>query len=152
MTTNTWQQRRKGRVMAAVAAALLGAPVMASAADGTIWFIGAITTSPLQISAAPAVSTTRVGTANAQAARRGSDVSLTFNSSPGVVSGGDVALQVAGAAQSSDAVATRFVDGGGRVVAAHDGHYPVGRDGGVLSLSPKPGGSGTPVIVVVSYD
>ncbi|MGF6568736.1 hypothetical protein ABH945_000812 [Paraburkholderia sp. GAS333] len=63
-----------------------------------------------------------------------------------------MALQVVGAGTSRDAVAARFVDAGRWVGAAHDGHYRVGRDGGVLSLSPKRAGSATPVIVVMSYD
>ncbi len=157
MTTGTWQLRASGRAVgaiAAVAAALLTAPLTASAASGgMISFAGAITAPSLQISAAPVVSVMRVGTPRAQAAREGTGVALTFNSSPGVASGAHVALQVVGAAQSRGAVvAARFVDSGGRAAAAHDGHYRVGRDGGVLSLSPQRQGLETPVIVVVSYD
>jgi hypothetical protein len=145
--------RASGRAVAAIAVALLAAPLTAFAADGgTIWFAGAITAPSLQINASPVVSAMSVGTANAQAARQEAGVALTFNSSPGVVSGADVAVQVVGTAQPRDAVAARFVDSGGRVAAAQDGHYRVGHDGGVLSLSPKRIGSDTPAIVVVSYD
>jgi hypothetical protein len=157
MTTGTWQWRASGRAVGAVAAvavALLAAPLSASAASGgTISFVGGITAPPLQISAGPAVSAMRVGAAHAQAVRQGTGVALTFNSSPGVVSGADVALHVVDVAQSRGAgVAAHFVDSGGRLAAAHGGHYRVGRDGGVLSLSPDRTGSATPVIVVVSYD
>jgi len=153
MTNGNWHGRAPARTIAAVAVALFVAPLTASAASGgTITFIGAITAPPLQISAAPMVSAMRLGAANAQAASQGAGVAVSFNAAPGVLSGADVALQPARAAQSRDAVAARFVDSGGRVVAPHDGHYRVGRDGGVLSLSPKASRADTPVIVVVSYD
>lgn len=153
MTSRTGQWRVSARAVAAVMMTLLATPLTAFAADGgTIRFVGAITAPLLQITALPVVPAMRLGPANAQAARQEGGVALTFNSSPGVVSGADVALQVVGAGKSHDVVAARFVDTGSRVGVAYDGHYRVGRDGGVLSLSPKRAGSDTPVIVVMSYD
>jgi type 1 fimbria pilin len=156
MTRQTWQSWAPNRASAAVAAALLMAPLAASAATviggGTITFLGMITAPPLQISASPAVSAMRVAAIGGQAEREGSGVTLSFKSSPGVVSGADVALQVPGAAQSRDTVAARFVDSGGHVLAEHDGHYDVGHDGGVLSLSPGRAAREAEVVVVTSYD
>ncbi|MFM0594607.1 hypothetical protein [Paraburkholderia dilworthii] len=54
---------------------------------------------------------------------------------------------------SSGSVATRFVESDGRLASAtRDGHYKVGRDGGVMSLSPKNVAPDTRVKVVMSYD
>jgi hypothetical protein len=153
MTTGTWRLQAPSRAVAAMAMALLVAPLAASAASGgTISFAGAITAPPLAVTEGPASSGARAATAGPQAGRQGQGVTLTFNSAPGVASGADVALQMIGTTQSRDAIAVRFVDSSGRVAAARDGHYRVGRDGGVLSLSPKRSGADTPVTVVVSYD
>ncbi|CAB3784301.1 hypothetical protein LMG28614_01919 [Paraburkholderia ultramafica] len=51
-----------------------------------------------------------------------------------------------------DLVAARFADSRGQVAVARSGHYQVGRDGGVLSLSPKHAETDTRVTVIVSYD
>lgn len=139
----------------AVVVAVLAVPPVASAAssdDGTISFTGAITASPLQITLGSASAGITMGTTHTQAGDHEAGVTLTFNSSPAVTSGADIALQVIGATASRDAVAARFVDSSGRVISATDGHYQVGRDGGVLSLSPKQGDAPTRVMVVVSYD
>lgn len=159
MTKRMGQSWGPSRAIAAVAAALLVAPLVASAASsaggGTITFIGTITAPPLQISAAPAVSAMRQGTVGGHAARQGTGVTLSFIAVPGVVSGADVALQTPGGEPSRHVVAARFVDSGGNVRAARDGHYEVGRDCGVLSLSPEsPERAGQPaqVVVVTSYD
>lgn len=150
MTHDTWHWRAPVRAMAAVAAGLLLTPWIASAASGgTITFIGAITAPPLRISTA---STTQQETADVRAASQVMGVAVSFSSAPGGVSGADVALQAVGAVRLRDAVASRFAASGGQATAAPDGHYRVGRDGGVLSLSPVRAGSGTPVVVVVSYD
>jgi hypothetical protein len=141
-------------VMAAMAGTtgLLGAPVMASAsAGGTISFAGAIVAPQLQMTAGTSISGARVGTAGAQAARAGSALTLTFSAPPGTTSGADVALHVNDGVPAHDLVAARFVDSGGRVATARNGHYQVGRDGGVLSLSPKRADTDTRVTVVVSY-
>jgi hypothetical protein len=136
--------------------ALLAAPLTMSAAaaasDGTISFVGAIRAPSLQMSASRIVFAMPVGAANAHAVRQAAGVALTFNSSPDVVSGADVAVQAVGNAQPREAVAARLVESGGRVAAADDGHYRVSRDGGVLSLAPKRPGADTRAIVVVSYD
>jgi hypothetical protein len=139
--------------MAASAAALMSGPLTAAAASGgTISFVGAIAAAPLAITAAPAHSATSLKQAVVRTAGEREGVALTFNSSAGVVSGADVTLQALGSTQARDVVAARFVDSGGRAGAAHDGHYRVGRDGGVLSLAPKRAGVETPVMVVVSYN
>lgn len=158
MTKRMGQSWGPSRAIAAVAAALLVAPLAASAASsaggGTITFIGTITAPPLQISAATAVSAMRQGTVGGHAARQGTGVTLSFIAVPGVVSGADVALQTPGGEPSRHVVAARFVDSGGNVLAARDGHYEVGRDGGVLSLPESPERAGQPaqVVVVTSYD
>lgn len=146
---------RFGAVGAAAAAVvLMAAPLTASAsAGGTITFSGAIVAPQLEVSAARAAAAARVGTAGAQPGQRDSAVTLTFNAPPGVTAGADVALQVNGGTAARDVVATRFVDSGGRVAAAaRDGHYKVGRDGGVMSLSTKKAAPETRVTVVMSYD
>lgn len=147
-------------VLSAVAATatLVAAPMPAVAASGgAISFSGAIVAPQLEISAAPALApaSARVDARDARLARSGSAVTLTFSAPPGVATGADVALQVnSGAtARNGDALAERFVDSSGRVFrAASDGHYRVGRDGGVLSLAPKNAAPDTRVTVVVSYD
>lgn len=147
-------------VLGAVAAmaTLVAAPMPAEAASGgVISFSGAIVAPQLEISAAPALApaSARVDAKDARLARSGSAVTLTFSAPPGVATGADVALQVnSGAtARNGDALAERFVDSRGRVFrAASDGHYRVGRDGGVLSLAPKNAAPDTRVTVVVSYD
>lgn len=151
-TSQGWASGQVAAALAAVAATLLAAPLAASAASGggTITFEGAITAPSLEVAASPAIPAMRVRTGNTQASDQ-AGVDLAFNSSPGVVSGADVALEVVGA-RPGDAVAARFVDSMGRAPAAREGHYRVGRDGGVLSMSPKRTGAQTPVIVVVSYD
>ena len=134
--------------------ALVAAPMLAVAANGgTISFSGAIVAPQLAISVAPTGA--RVDATGARLEQSGSAVALTFSAAPGVATGADVALQVnSGAtARNGDALAERFVDSRGRVFrAASDGHYRVGRDGGVLSLAPKHAGQDTRVTVVVSYD
>lgn len=157
MTTDTRTQRFRTPGRAARAAVgltamtvLLAAPLSASAATGgRITFAGAVVAPQLQISAASAIPATGQGTSTA---RTEHSVNVTFSATPGVVSGADVVLQTNGSAHQRDAIATRFVDGGGRVGAAHDGHYQVGRNGGVLSVSPVRADTDTQVIVVVSYD
>lgn len=147
---------RFGALSAGVAtAALVVSPMPAVAASGgTISFSGAIVAPQLTISAAPAGVV--ADAAGGRLARTGSAVTLTFSASPGVATGADVALQVndgATAARNGDALTERFIDSGGRVSrAASDGHYRVGRDGGVLSLAPKNAALDTRVTVVVSYD
>ncbi|HZZ03849.1 hypothetical protein [Paraburkholderia sp.] len=144
---------RFGALSAAVAmATLVAAPMPAVAASGgTISFSGAIVAPQLEISAAPAVA--RVDTEGARLAQTGSAVTLTFSAAPGVATGADVALLVNNGTTARDALAERFVDSAGRVFrAASDGHYRVGRDGGVLSLAPKNAALDTQVTVVVSYD
>ncbi|SOE56733.1 hypothetical protein SAMN05446635_1123 [Burkholderia sp. OK233] len=142
--------------VAAVAAlvALVAAPMPAVAANGgTISFSGAIVAPQLAISVTPTAA--RADATGARLEQSGSTVTLTFSATPGVATGADVALQVnSGAtARNGDALAERFVDSTGRVFrAANDGHYRVGRDGGVLSLAPKHAGQDTRVTVVVSYD
>ena len=134
--------------------ALVAAPMPAVAANGgTISFSGAIVASQLEISVAPAGA--RVDARSARLDQSGSAVTLIFSAEPGVATGADVALQVnsAATARNGDALTERFVDSRGRVFrAASDGHYRVGRDGGVLSLAPKNAGQDTRVTVVVSYD
>ncbi|MFM0366351.1 hypothetical protein [Paraburkholderia sediminicola] len=145
-----------GAAMATLVAlvALVAAPMLAVAANGgTISFSGAIVAPQLAISVAPTGA--RVDATGARLEQSGSTVTLTFSAAPGVATGADVALQVnSGAtARNGDALAERFVDSTGRVFrAASDGHYRVGRDGGVLSLAPKHAGQDTRVTVVVSYD
>ncbi|MFM0153784.1 hypothetical protein PQR05_28280 [Paraburkholderia sediminicola] len=138
----------------AAMAALVASPMPAVAAsNGTISFSGAIVAPQLAISAAPAPAGARVDATGGRLAQTGSAVTLTFSAAPGVATGADVALQVNNGATARDAVAGRFVDSGGRVSrAASDGHYRVGRDGGVLSLAPKNAALDTRVTVVVSYD
>ncbi|CAB3777941.1 hypothetical protein [Paraburkholderia caffeinilytica] len=150
------------RALSAVAAmaTLVAAPMPAVAASGgTISFSGAIVAPQLAISAAPAPAQTgaRVDATGGQLAQTGSAVTLTFSAPPGVATGADVALQVSNGTTNGtaarDTLAERFVDSGGRVFrAASDGHYRVGRDGGVLSLAPKHAAPDTRVTVVVSYD
>ena len=138
--------------MATVALVVSPMPAVA-ASGGTISFSGAIVAPQLTISAAPAGVV--ADAAGGRLARTGSAVTLTFSASPGVATGADVALQVndGATARNGDALAERFVDSGGRVFrAASDGHYRVGRDGGVLSLAPKNAALDTRVTVVVSYD
>ena len=150
---------RFGALSAAAAVAMLVAasmPAMA-ASGGTISFSGAIVAPQLAISAAPAPaqSGARVDATGGRLAQTGSAITLTFSTAPGVATGADVALQVNSGAtvRNGDALAERFVDGSGRVFrAASDGHYRVGRDGGVLSLAPKNAAPDTRVTVVVSYD
>lgn len=136
--------------------ALMTAPLAASASEGgTIMFSGAIVAPQLEVAAAPAALGARVGTAGALQGLQGSAVTLTFSGPPGVTAGADVALQVNGGASShsSDSVATRFVERGGRLApATRDGHYKVGRDGGVMSLLPINATPDTRVTVVMSYD
>ncbi|SMG12252.1 hypothetical protein [Paraburkholderia susongensis] len=149
MEAETWRWRTLGK--GAAVAALLAAPLAASAASsGVIRFVGTIVAPPLEISAdaAPAVASTSA--AGVQVAGQGLTRTVTFSAPPGV-GGADIALEVNGSAQSRDLVATRFVDGGGRPAVARDGHYDVGRMGGVLSLMAKPADAGTRVTVVVSY-
>jgi hypothetical protein len=144
---------RFGALSAGVAmAALVVSPMPAVAASGgTISFSGAIVAPQLTISATPAGAL--ADAAGARLSQTGSAVTLTFSASPGVATGADVALQVNNGATARDALAERFVDSGGRVSrAASDGHYRVGRDGGVLSLAPKSAALDTRVTVVVSYD
>ncbi|PQV53116.1 hypothetical protein [Paraburkholderia sp. BL21I4N1] len=131
--------------------ALMTAPLAASASEGgTITFSGAIVAPQLEVSAAPGA---RVGTMGALQGLQGSAVTLTFSGPPGVTAGADVALQVNGGASSGDSMVTRFVERGGRLApATRDGHYKVGRDGGVMSLSPKNATPDTRVTVVMSYD
>ena len=145
---------RRVRTLGAMAAAmtLLAAPLPASAsAGGTISFAGAVVAPQLRMTAGSAAAA-QVGTAGAQARRLGSALTLTFSAPPGVTAGADVALQVNDGAPARDLVAARFVDSGGRLAAPRNGHYKVGRDGGVLSLSPKHAETDTRVTVVVSYD
>ncbi|NMM00989.1 hypothetical protein HHL24_23995 [Paraburkholderia sp. RP-4-7] len=154
MKTGTWQF---GALSAAAAmAALVTAPMPAVAASGgTISFSGVIVAPQLEISAgsAPAQAGVRVDAAGGRLAQTGSAITLTFSAPPGVATGADVALQVNNGATARDALAARFVDSGGRVFrAADDGHYRVGRDGGVLSLAPKNAAQDTRVTVIVSYD
>ncbi|MFM0072084.1 hypothetical protein PQQ86_13010 [Paraburkholderia sediminicola] len=134
--------------------ALASAPMPAVAANGgTISFSGAIMAPQLAISVAPAGA--RVDARGARLEQSGSAVTLTFSAAPGVATGADVALQVNSGptTRNGDALAERFVDSSGRLFrAASDGHYRVGRDGGVLSLAPKNAGQDTRVTVVVSYD
>ena len=138
--------------------ALVAASMPAMAANGgTISFSGAIVAPQLEISAAPAGA--RVDARGARLEQSGSAVMLTFSAAPGVATGADVALQVNSGATArignalGDALTERFVDSRGRVFrAGSDGHYRVGRDGGVLSLAPKNAGQDTRVTVVVSYD
>jgi hypothetical protein len=141
---------------AAVMTALVAASMPAVAASGgTINFSGAIVAPQLAISAAPVLvpAAARIGAGGGRLAQTGSTVTLTFSAPPGVATGADVALQVNNGATARDALAERFVDSGGRVFrAASDGHYRVGRDGGVLSLAPKNAAQDTRVTVVVSYD
>lgn len=136
----------------AASVALVVAPVPADAASGgTISFSGAIVAPQLEISAAPAGA--RVDAKGARLAQTDSAVTLTFSAAPGVATGADVALQVNNGTTARNALAERFVDSGGRVFrAGSDGHYRVGRDGGVLSLAPKNTAQDTRVTVVVSYD
>ncbi|CAB3692868.1 hypothetical protein LMG24238_03222 [Paraburkholderia sediminicola] len=146
--------------VAAMAAlvALVAAPVPAVAANGgTISFSGAIVAPQLEISVAPAGA--RVDAGGARLGQSGSAVTLTFSAEPGVATGADVALQVNSGATArnadapGDALTERFVDSRGHAFgAASNGHYRVGRDGGVLSLAPKSAGQDTRVTVVVSYD
>lgn len=146
---------RFGALSVVVAMAALGASPMraVAASGGTISFSGAIVAPQLAISAASAAAGTHVDATGGRLAQTGSAVMLTFSAAPGVATGADVALQVNNGATARDAVAERFVDGGGRVSrAASDGHYRVGRDGGVLSLAPKNAALDTRVTVVVSYD
>ncbi|MFM0504934.1 hypothetical protein [Paraburkholderia caffeinilytica] len=159
MKTGTGQFGALGAVAAmAMLVALVAAPMPAVAANGgTISFSGAIVAPQLAISVAPAGA--RVDARGARFEQSGSAVTLTFSAAPGVATGADVALQVnSGATAHSgdargDALAERFVDSRGRVFrAASDGHYRLGRDGGVLSLAPKNTGQDTRVTVVVSYD
>ncbi|MFM0647988.1 hypothetical protein PQR14_27035 [Paraburkholderia bryophila] len=150
-----------GRFVALGAAATLAlttAPLAASASEGgTITLSGAIVAPQLEVSAAPVAPGARAGTAGALQGLQGSAVTLTFSGPPGVTAGADVALQVNGGAGSSlnsgEGVTTRFVERDGRIaVATRDGHYKVGRDGGVMSLSPKHVTPDTRVTVVMSYD
>lgn len=146
MKTKTSRLRALGAVAGAMV--LVTAPQMASAADGgRISFVGAIVAPQLQITA----GTADVGAAGVRTARAGSALTLTFSAPPGVTSGADVAIQGNDGVPARDLVAARFVDSGGRVAAARNGHYQVGREGGVLSLSPKRADTETRVIVVVSY-
>ena len=146
MKAETGRLRTLREIVAAVA--LLTAPPMASASSGgMIHFAGAIVAPYLQMT----VDAAPVGVAGAQAARVGS-LTLTFSAAPGVTAGADVTLRGNDGAQARDLVAARFVDGGARVAAARNGHYRVGRDGGVLSLSPAHAEKDTCVTVVVSYD
>lgn len=140
---------------AAATAALVAVPMQAMASGGTITFSGMIVAPQLEVSVAPAPvqAGARVNTAGGRLAAAGSAVTLTFSAEPGVVAGANVALQVINSAKARDALAERFVDGRGHVFsAASDGHYRVGRDGGVLSLASKRAAQDTQVIVVVSYD
>jgi predicted Zn-dependent protease len=147
---------RFGALSAMAATAMwLAAPMPAAASDGTIFFSGAIVAPSLAISAAPALAPVgaRVDAAGARLAQTGSAVALTFSAAPGVATGADVALQVNNGATARDALVERFVDSGGRVSnAASDGHYRVGRDGGMLSLAPRNATPDTRVTVVVIYD
>lgn len=153
MKTRAW--RFGALITVAAMAAMFAGPTVATASSGgAIAFSGAIVAPQLEISAAPVVG---VGLAGAQVRHGASAVTLTFNAPPGVATGADVALQVNGGAAARDgAIAARFVDRAGRVfAAARDGHYRVGREGGVLALSARKGngvGAETRVIVVVSYD
>ncbi|NPT54979.1 hypothetical protein [Paraburkholderia elongata] len=150
---------RLGALSAVAAmAALVAAPMPAMAASGgTISFSGAIVAPQLTISTAPVRTRAgaRVDATGGRLAQTGSAVALIFSAAPGVATGADVALQVnnGATARDGDALAERFVDSSGRVFrAASDGHYRVGRDGGVLSLAPKHAALNTRVTVVVSYD
>ncbi|RKE35144.1 hypothetical protein B0G76_1199 [Paraburkholderia sp. BL23I1N1] len=140
----------------AATAALIAASMPAVAASGgTISFSGAIVAPQLAISAAPAPAQAgaRVDAAGGRLAQTGSAITLTFSAVPGVATGADVALQVNNGATARNALAERFVDSKGRAFgAASDGHYRVGRDGGVLSLAPKQATQDTRGTVVVSYD
>ncbi|MFM0199837.1 hypothetical protein PQR53_08135 [Paraburkholderia fungorum] len=141
---------------ATVMTALVAAPMPAVAASGgTINFSGAIVAPQLVISAAPVLvpAGARIGAGGGRLAQTASAVTLTFSAPPGMATGADVALQVNNGATARGVLAERFVDSGGRVFrAARDGHYRIGRDGGVLSLAPKSAAQGTRVTVVVSYD
>jgi hypothetical protein len=141
----------------AAAVVLLVTPLMAAASGGgTISFAGAVVAPQLRMTAgsvsAAAPAAALAGAVGAQAQRPGSGLTLTFSAPPGVTAGADVALQVNDGAPARDLVAARFVDSGGRVAIARNGHYQVGRDGGVLSLSPKQAETDTRVTVIVSYD
>lgn len=146
MRAKTWLWRVLG------AMTLLMAPLMASASGGgAISFTGSIVAPQLQLTAGRAPVGARLGAAGGQAERKDSALTLTFSAPPGVAAGVDVALQMNGGAPR-DLVAARFVDSGGRVAAARDGHYQVGCHGGVLSLALKYANStDTRVTVVVSY-
>jgi hypothetical protein len=142
--------------MTALVVASMSTPAVA-ASGGTINFSGAIVAPQLSISAAPAPAPARAGAridaGGARLASTGSAVTLTFSAPPGVATGANVALQVNNGTTARGALAERFVDSSGRVFrAASDGHYRVGRDGGVLSLAPKNPAQDTRVTVVVSYD
>ncbi|MBN3846880.1 hypothetical protein G3N58_08570 [Paraburkholderia sp. Ac-20342] len=135
----------------AAVAALLAAPLAASAATGgVIRFVGMVVAPQLEISADAVPTVASAG--GAAVAGQGLARTVTFGASPGVGGGVDVALEVNGDARSRDLVAARFVDGGGRVTAARDGRYDVGQLGGVLSLSAQRADVDTRVTVVVSYE
>lgn len=151
METKAWRLRTLGAMAAAMA--LLVAPLMASASEGgTISFTGAILAPQLQMTAGSASAGAPVGTVGVQAQRLGSARTLTFSAPPGVAASANLALHVNDGAPAHDLVAARFVGSGGRVAAARNGHHQVGRDGGVLSLSPKYAETDTRVTIVMSYD
>ncbi|MCC8394321.1 hypothetical protein LJ656_17125 [Paraburkholderia sp. MMS20-SJTR3] len=136
---------------AAVLAALLAAPLAASAAGangGVIRFVGAIVAPPLQIRTAALPMSGGIASATGQGFAR----TVTFSAPPGAAGGADVALEVDGKAPPAERVTARFVDGNGRVGAARNGHYPVNRSGGVLSLNAKRTDVDTRVTLVVSYE
>jgi hypothetical protein len=150
MKTKTSRARTLGAVAGAMT--LLAAPLMTSASEGgRVSFVGAIVAPQLQITEGSAADGARGGVAGVQTAQAGSALTLTFKAPPGVTGGADVALQVNDGVPARDLVAARFVDSGGRIAPARNGHYQVGRDGGVLSLSPKDARTDTRVTVVVSY-
>lgn len=148
MKTKAWRLRTLGAMV------LLTVPLMASAAGGgTISFAGAIVAPQLHMTAGVAPAGARGGAAGNQAERGSAALTVTFSSPPGVAAGADVALQVNDGVPARNLVAARFVESGGRVAEARNGHYQVGRNGGVLSLSPKYADrTDTRVTVVVSYE
>ncbi|MBC8747884.1 hypothetical protein OKW43_005271 [Paraburkholderia sp. WC7.3g] len=145
-----WRTVGRTIAVAALLAAPLAAPAASTVTGGVIRFVGRIVAPQMQFSmdtAPTGVAVDSVSVAGERFSR-----TVTFSAPPGVVSGADVALEVNGNTQSRDRVAARFVDATGHVTTARDGHYAVGRAGGLLSLNAQRTNIDTRVTVVVSYD
>ncbi|QQC64154.1 hypothetical protein [Paraburkholderia ginsengisoli] len=152
MEKNTLRLRTLGAIAGAMVS--LATPLMAwAAAGGTISFSGAIVAPQLRMTTGVTSAGLPVATAGAQARRMEPALTLTFDAPPGVAAGADVSLQVNDGVPPRNLVAARFVDNGGRPATARNGHYQVGRNGGVLSVSPARADTpDTRVTVVVSYE